>query len=140
MIFIHDLNFKHDWSTGKLKFGKLHCSCFTTIRLDNIRFEVGNFYRVINQHNGVKTEVMGYAKCIRKSVFPLDGLNEWICYLDTGCGSVETRRLLEKIYGSSVTSKTPFCAILLKYLSDDEVLKLTKDVRDQHQKTIYDSI
>jgi hypothetical protein len=125
---IYELRFSHDWNTRKANGetgGKLKNLCFTTIRCESPMYAVGNIFRIINEHEKKKTEVVGYARCQLVHPFKLGELRDWIAFLDTGYNAVETIAILNRMYKNPPPSKPMVCC-MLKYMTEKEVIALSE--------------
>jgi hypothetical protein len=120
---IINLNFSHNWNTrtqGKVQTGKLDCACFSTIRLENGYYELGQVCRVIVQEPKKNDNVLGYARIVSKTIFEKAKITDGVAYLDTGYNRNEVLGILNKMYPTS-NDKTPFCFLILKYMSAKEI-------------------
>jgi len=89
------LTFSTNWNN------KLDCGSFTTIRLSG-RFNIGEEIEVFFRDN----RRAGRFKIIGKKRISLDGINDWIAYIDTGYSAVECKDILRKMYKKSVKDWT----------------------------------
>ena len=120
---IINLTFSYNWNKRTRKgkeTGKLDCSCFSTLRIDQPQYQVGQVYRVILEEKKNTASVLGYARCLTKMVFEKDKLTEGVALLDTGYNRTECLNILNRMYPDS-TPKTPMCFLVLKYMTDAEI-------------------
>ena len=128
MLNIYEIKFKHDWNVRKCNGvvgGKLKNLTFTTIRCESPIYAVGNVFRVINENDGKKTEVMGYARIQIIHSFKLGEIKDWIAFLDTGYNAVETKKIIGLMYNNPADSKPMVCC-LFKYLSEKEITEISQ--------------
>jgi len=81
------LEFSSNWNN------KLDNNSFTTIRLSG-RFNVDEEIEVYFRDN----RKPGRFKVIGKKIITLNGINDWIAYIDTGYSAVECKDILRKMY------------------------------------------
>ena len=73
---------------------KLHCVCFTSLRLHNdYNYSVGLNYTIM-----LKRKNFGVAKLIEKRVLRLDQLNEFIAHIDAGVPLKELISMIKSFY------------------------------------------
>ena len=105
------INFSTNWN------GKLGCSVYTTIRLQNIsKYKTGDLYDVrLNGKPHHKAKILGI-----KTLPSIYHLSSFVCYLDTGYSAEETIGIFEKMYKAKVRNLQvqPFSIILLKKEKD----------------------
>ena len=137
MIPIYDLHFMHDWNTREgSPNGKLDCSCFTTLRYYNAKYDVNTVHRIYNNHNKKKTENKGYAIVLNLAKFQFQDLEkyDWLCRLDTGYGWRETQNILLKMY-NGIKSTDTMCFVLMRYLTKAEIVRLSEKNQTQLELT-----
>lgn len=97
------IEFSYNWNS------KLHCKCFTTIRLHN-----PNKY-VIGQRYYICLELLEFiAEIVNIKQFRLSQLNDYMAMLDTGYGVQETTEIIKKMYPNIDFENQLFDFILLK--------------------------
>jgi len=106
------IDFFRNWN------GKLFCEAFSTIRLKNDRYKVGERYDIT-----LNDQWCGDAEIVHLVDFKLSQMKESMSYLDTGFGVRETIEQLLSIYGNDVLNET-FTYIVLKRLTKDYHLNL----------------
>jgi len=129
---IIDLRFSTNWNGRSRKgktVGKLDCLCFSTLRMDSPKYQVGQVYRIILQGNQSRVdEVLGYAKVMIKNTFERDKLTDGVAYLDTGYNRNEVLGIFSRMYGNT-TPKTLFCLLILKYMTEKEIEAFSKSTQ-----------
>ncbi len=132
---ILDLRFSHNWNVRTFKgkqSGKLDCLCFSTIRIDQSKYKVGQVCRVLVETKSKVDEVRGYARIVIKNTFLKEGLTDGIAYMDTGYNRSDVLTILGRMYPDS-NSKTPMCFLILKYMNEKEIAEFSKQTQIQMQ-------
>ena len=132
---IINLEFSYNWNKRTRKgkeTGKLDCSCFSTLRIDQPKYQVGQVYRIVLETKNKTADVLGYARCIVKQVFERDKLTEGVALLDTGYNRAECLDMLSRMY-PNITSKTPMCFIILKYMTDKEIAEFSESTMAKNE-------
>jgi len=129
---IIDLRFSTNWNGRSRKgkvVGKLDNLCFSTLRIESPKYQIGQVYRIVLEGNKSRVdEVMGYAKAMVKKVFERDKLTDGMAYLDTGYNRSEVLGILSRMYGNT-TPKTVFCFLILKYMTEKEIEEFSKSTQ-----------
>lgn len=105
---MNTIEFSHNWNN------KLDCTYFTTLRLSD-RFQPCEWLIVM-----FKNAIKGRAVVLDKKALKISSLNGWICGLDTGYGTPETIKILEKMYPGKINDNTTIYLYLLRYESKTE--------------------
>jgi hypothetical protein len=98
------IGFSYNWNN------KLNCKAFTTIRISNAKKYVEGREYWIRLKDDIKS------KAIIKAInhFKLDGLNDFISYLDTGYNAKECKKILERMYSKVDFERQTISLILLE--------------------------
>lgn len=100
------LEFSTNWNN------KLDCKCFTTIRIYNpAKHFRGNEFEVFLQKTfRTKAVVIGTI------LTTLEGLSDYVCYLDTGYSREETIGIFRKMYPTTDFKTKRICVMLLRQI------------------------
>jgi hypothetical protein len=100
------IGFSYNWNN------KLQCKAFTTLRMSNPKKYVeGREYWV-----RLKDEIKSKATIRAVSHFKLEGINDFISYLDTGYNANECKKILQRMYSKVDFSKHSISLILLEQI------------------------
>lgn len=100
-----EISFSFNWNN------KLDCKAFTTLRLENKKYQANLLYKI-----KLKGEEKGTAKCIAVKTFFLKDINEFISYIDTGYSKEECYNIIYKMYPNVDFNETRLSLILLNYI------------------------
>jgi hypothetical protein len=110
------IEFSYNWNN------KLHCKCFTTLRLSG-RFEVGDMVDTY-----LKNKRMGLTTVVVKKEITFDKITDGLAYLDIGANAKECQAVLQKMYPHIVfTNQQPIYFYIFMYVEKEitaEVLTL----------------
>lgn len=100
--------------------GKMFNDAFSTIRLKDEKFQIGNQYEI-----KLKFNWCGDAEIVYIKDFYLNQLNDAMSYLDTSLSVRETQKLLTEFYEQQCVDATTavFSYIVLKRITKDKSLK-----------------
>jgi hypothetical protein len=84
---MEQINFSKNWNN------KLDCTAFTTLRMPNPRYQVGQLYEIT-----LHDENKGFGKIIAIDYINLADITEYIARLDTGCCAEECKDIMRTIY------------------------------------------
>jgi len=104
---MNTIKFSYNWNN------KLNCNCFTTIRIANNKYKVGETYDIY-----LKDKLLFKAQIIEIKPFRLDQINEFIARLDTGYSKQETTEIIKRMYKNPNVDKLNFYLILLKNITN----------------------
>lgn len=90
---------------------KLYLDYYTSIRLHDEYWKVGDYYRVY-----LNNSCQHYAQIILKKTFLLKDLPEVTAYSDTGMNAMETRQLFRRMYPAVNFDTQPMDLILFHQL------------------------
>ena len=88
---MNQIKFTYNWNN------KLHCKAFTTLRLHNDKYVVGQAYEIYLK-NGKEWTFKGTAELKAKRTFKKSRINEFIAFLDTGYSSGKCQEIIGKMY------------------------------------------
>jgi hypothetical protein len=99
------IDFSYNWNN------KLNCKCFTTLRLKNEKYKVGNVYEIT-----LKGGTMFFAKIIAIKTLKISHINDFIAAIDTGYSADEMKQLIKTMYKNKVKDidNQDFVLILLQ--------------------------
>jgi hypothetical protein len=101
------LSFSYNWNK------KLHCDCFTTIRLFNPnKYSIGKKFRLFLRDIHLKD-----VEIIEIKVLKLDQINIFISSLDTGYEPETTKQIIKKMYAKCNWETQQIYLILLKTIN-----------------------
>ena len=83
------ISFTTNWNN------KLNCSAFSTIRISNEVYKVGEHYEV-----KIKKRVQGQFRIVEKKTFLLKNISEGMAWIDTGYGRTQTIDIIKRIHNS----------------------------------------
>lgn len=86
------IRFSYNWNN------KLGCKAFTTLRLNNGKYEAEKVYDIYLDEKGKDPKYLGKARCVRTKVFVLEQVNDFIAYLDTGYNAQECWNIIRRMY------------------------------------------
>ena len=96
------LNFSYNWNN------KLNCKVFTSLRMTN-RFDIGDRVEI-----SLKDKPLGVGIVKGKKSFLIDGINDFIAYIDTGYNRDECIKMLKRMNKISDWSKKKIHFYLIK--------------------------
>ena len=89
------ISFTYNWNN------KLAGKAFTTIRLKNSKYRIGESYEICLKKGKMGFAFLFYATIIDIRDIKLSGITEFIALLDTGYSAVECKEIVQKIYSKS---------------------------------------
>lgn len=99
-----EIKFTYNWNN------KLHCKCFSTIRISNNKYKVGEKYEIHLKNSKLFEAVIKDIQYFK----PYD-LTEHQARIDTGYSCKETINIIRKMYGNKMdVDKTTFMLITLE--------------------------
>ena len=98
------LAFSYNWNN------KLDCKAFTTVRIDNSKYQVGGYVEV-----SLNGKHHSDCKIIDKKTVLFTQFNEFMAHIDTGYSLDEFKGILKKMYKEA--EKQTYCILLLKKLT-----------------------
>ena len=81
------INFSYNWNN------KLNCKAFTTVRLENDKFRIGDVYEIF-----LKGEKKENAQIVAIKPFFLHAVSETVARIDTGYSKEEFIQIVKKMY------------------------------------------
>lgn len=96
--------FNYNWNN------KLQCKVFTTIRLQNDKYVIGDKYEIL-----LKKDRLGTAQILDIKNMFLKDINEYIAGIDTGYSAEECKNIILKMYPRQDFTNKKLSFILLKY-------------------------
>jgi len=99
---LKEIAFSYNWNN------KLSCNCFTTIRLMNKKYIVGETYQIVLKKKAIKI-----AEVVEIRNFKLSSLNEFIARLDTGYSKSDCEQIIRSMYRNIDFEQTMLSIILL---------------------------
>jgi uncharacterized protein YqfB (UPF0267 family) len=100
---MEEIKFSQNWNL------KLNNENFTTIRIKNKKYQIGNLFNVTLRKKYLKT-----IEIIEIKEFKLDKLNEFTARIDTGLSVVEAQQLIAAFYPKQNVFNLDFQLILCK--------------------------
>ena len=107
------IKFSENWNNGKLNL-----SAFTTIRLEQSKYQVGNKYEIVYAPNKKDFEplTLGYADILAINRFKLGNLSEGMALIDTGYSKAECQKIIKTMYFNIKDWDTQYLSLIfLKY-------------------------
>ncbi|WP_316828097.1 hypothetical protein [Pedobacter miscanthi] len=103
------INFNENWN------GKLLCNCFTTIRLFDVKYELGGIYDI-----ALKDKVSGPAEIVFLKEITLNQITVAMAYTDIGYSPTQAREMIKQFYPSVPDiENAKFIYIVLKRTTQD---------------------
>ncbi|MGN7988685.1 hypothetical protein ACTJKC_15155 [Pedobacter sp. 22226] len=103
------INFNENWN------GKLLCNCFTTIRLFDVKYELGGIYDI-----SLKDKVSGPAEIVFLKEINLNQITVAMAYTDIGYSPAQAREMIKQFYPSVPDiENAKFIYIVLKRTTQD---------------------
>lgn len=90
------IRFTKNWNN------KLFCDCFTSIRLDQDKYQVGIQYDATLTTPDGKAILIKYVTCVTKTVLTIDQITDAMAWVDTGMNADKCRAMIKKMYEKSV--------------------------------------
>lgn len=103
------LRFSYNWNN------KLTGQYFTTIRLENQRFQKGKTLTVQLQEKNLFEAMIMDTRILR-----LEDINEWIAGIDTGYSREDTQKIFRKMYPTKDFTTQKLILILLRKIKRTE--------------------
>ena len=112
------VDFSYNWNN------KLQCSSFTSIRLANNKYKIGEKYGV-----RLKGQFKLFFACVvDKKSLKLKDINEFIAHLDTGYSALECQSIIKKMYKNNraINWETQELELILFKYTDEMVVATPK--------------
>lgn len=103
------LNFSYNWNN------KLHCKYFTTLRLRQGKYQVGDQYEIM-----LKDKFMGIGEIMAIKHLYINDINEYIAGLDTGYPVEDTIKIIRTMYKKVDLSVQQLSLILIRKIKMKE--------------------
>jgi hypothetical protein len=119
---IPNLKFTSRWNQRKGQIiCKLDMQCFTTIRLAQSKYEVGEKYNIVlsNKKGEIAAE-FGTAEVVAMNQFYLKNLTEAMARIDTGYSKAETEKIIRRMYPKVNFEEKPLVILFLNYVNNIE--------------------
>jgi hypothetical protein len=119
---IPNLKFSSRWNQRKGQIiCKLDMQCFTTIRLAQSKYEVGERYNIVltNKKGEVIAE-FGTAEVVAINQFHLKNLSEGMARVDTGYSKAETEQIIRRMYPKVNFEEQALVILFLNYVESIE--------------------
>jgi hypothetical protein len=92
MPAINHIRFSYNWNK------KLDCKAFTTIRLNNQKYKIGEVYEIILEEKNKELQYLGTAMIEHIKTIWKSEMDLFTAFLDTGYNANQTKALIDKMY------------------------------------------
>lgn len=112
-----EISFGALWNSRKPDVSKLDLSCFSTIRIQSYKYNVGEVY-AITFKRGKEVIIKGVAELKSITPFLLQNLTEGMALLDTGYSKEKTTQIIKKMYPKVNFDSQKLVFLVLKYVNN----------------------